>query len=139
MNQGVHTVDLLVWFLGEPVEVFAHTGAARARARSRSRTSPSRPSGSSRARSRVLHATTAAYPGLAVRLQVHGDRGSAIIDDDQLEYFASARLGEGDVSASLVAPSQLRRNRRIPTPSCRATCASTPTSSIRCARAARRA
>ena len=26
MNQGVHTVDLLGWLLGEPVEVFAHTG-----------------------------------------------------------------------------------------------------------------
>jgi UDP-N-acetyl-2-amino-2-deoxyglucuronate dehydrogenase len=26
MNQAIHTVDLLVWFLGEPVEVFAWTG-----------------------------------------------------------------------------------------------------------------
>jgi predicted dehydrogenase len=27
----------------------------------------------------ALHATTAAYPGLAVRLQVHGTLGSAVI------------------------------------------------------------
>jgi UDP-N-acetyl-2-amino-2-deoxyglucuronate dehydrogenase len=26
MNQGVHTVDLLIWMLGEPREVFAWTG-----------------------------------------------------------------------------------------------------------------
>jgi UDP-N-acetyl-2-amino-2-deoxyglucuronate dehydrogenase len=35
----------------------------------------------------VLHATTAAYPGLSARLQVHGDRGSAVIDNDQLTFF----------------------------------------------------
>src|SRR4051812_36603267 len=26
LNQGIHTIDLLVWFLGIPVEVFAWTG-----------------------------------------------------------------------------------------------------------------
>ncbi len=35
----------------------------------------------------VLHATTAAYPGLSARLQVHGDRGSAVIDNDVLTFF----------------------------------------------------
>jgi predicted dehydrogenase len=34
-----------------------------------------------------LHATTAAYPGLSARLQVHGDRGSVIIDNDKLSFI----------------------------------------------------
>jgi UDP-N-acetyl-2-amino-2-deoxyglucuronate dehydrogenase len=39
----------------------------------------------------TLHATTAAYPGLTVRLQVMGDAGSAVVDNDRLYYFHSAR------------------------------------------------
>jgi predicted dehydrogenase len=35
----------------------------------------------------VLHATTSACPGLSARLQVHGDRGSAVIDNDRLVFF----------------------------------------------------
>jgi predicted dehydrogenase len=38
----------------------------------------------------TLHATTAAYPGLTVRLQVMGDSGSAVLDNDRLFYFHSA-------------------------------------------------
>ena len=41
----------------------------------------------------VLHATTAAYPGLSARLQVHGDRGSAVIDNDQLAFFHATAEG----------------------------------------------
>jgi predicted dehydrogenase len=41
----------------------------------------------------MLHATTAAYPGLSARLQVHGDRGSAVIDNDQLAYFHATPVG----------------------------------------------
>ncbi|GIH01974.1 hypothetical protein Rhe02_00410 [Rhizocola hellebori] len=86
MNQAIHTIDLLVWLLGEPVEVFAYTGllahervevedVAVACVRFRSGALA------------VLHASTAAYPGLAARLQIHGSRGSAIIQDDQLEFL----------------------------------------------------
>jgi len=41
----------------------------------------------------VLHATTAAYPGLSARLQVHGDRGSVVIDNDQLTFIHTTRAG----------------------------------------------
>jgi predicted dehydrogenase len=48
----------------------------------------------------VLHATTAAFPGLAVRLQVHGSAGSAILDNDRLEYFHGTGTGDPGNSAS---------------------------------------
>ena len=38
----------------------------------------------------TITATTAAYPGLTARIAVHGDRGSAVIDDDELVYFHAA-------------------------------------------------
>lgn len=85
MNQGVHTVDLLVHLMGVPAEVFAWTGlvahegievedVAAAVLRF--------PSGALA----TLHATTAAYPGTGVRLALHGTRGTAVIQDDLLEY-----------------------------------------------------
>lgn len=44
----------------------------------------------------VLHATTAAYPGLSVRLQIHGTTGSPVLHDDQLEYFHVAQHSTGE-------------------------------------------
>jgi UDP-N-acetyl-2-amino-2-deoxyglucuronate dehydrogenase len=86
MNQGVHTVDLLVAALGRPVEVVAVTATLaheRIEVEDVAAAIVTFESGALG----VLHATTAAYPGLSVRLQVHGDRGSAVIDDDELTFF----------------------------------------------------
>jgi UDP-N-acetyl-2-amino-2-deoxyglucuronate dehydrogenase len=93
MNQGVHTVDLLLWLLGAPVEVFGHTGLFghdRVEVEDVAVATIRFASGALA----VLHATTSAYPGLAVRLQIHGSRGSAVIHDDQLEYLHTAADGE---------------------------------------------
>jgi UDP-N-acetyl-2-amino-2-deoxyglucuronate dehydrogenase len=46
----------------------------------------------------TLHATTAAYPGLSVRLQVLGDAGSAVIDDTRLCYFHSREFAESEAA-----------------------------------------
>ncbi|MCE7003225.1 Gfo/Idh/MocA family oxidoreductase [Kibdelosporangium philippinense] len=86
MNQGVHTVDLLCWFLGRPLEVQA---SARLLAHERVEVEDTVAatvvfeSGAIA----VLLATTAAYPGLTARIQIHGSEGSAVIDNDRLEYF----------------------------------------------------
>lgn len=108
MNQGVHTVDLLVWFLGRPVEIFAHTALLaheRVEVEDVAVATVRFESGALA----VLHATTAAYPGLSVRLQVHGSAGSAVIDDDQLEYFYAAGEGEPrNQAAEQVGASDLR-------------------------------
>jgi predicted dehydrogenase len=86
MNQGVHTVDLLVAALGRPVEVFAYTGTL---AHERIEVEDAavavvRFEGGAFG---LLHATTAAYPGLSARLQVHGDQGSVVIDNDFLTFI----------------------------------------------------
>jgi predicted dehydrogenase len=98
MNQGVHTVDLMLWLLGSPVEVYAqagryaHTGIEVEDVVGATVRFASGAVG-------LLHATTAAYPGLAVRLQVHGSRGSAVLHDDQLEYFHAAADGADEPAA----------------------------------------
>nr|QHW08570.1 NAD-binding dehydrogenase [Streptomyces aureus subsp. suzhoueusis] len=97
LNQGVHAVDLVQWLMGPVVEVAAHTAlkghhgievedvvTASLRHAGGALTS--------------LLATTAAYPGRTTRLTVHGDRGSAVIDNDELTWFHAAGP-EDDTSA----------------------------------------
>jgi predicted dehydrogenase len=97
MNQGVHTVDLLLWFLGTPVEVTAHTGLL-AHERVEVEDTVAAVVRFESGALATLHATTAAYPGLSVRLQVLGDAGSAVIDDDRLRYFHSKDLAAAEAA-----------------------------------------
>lgn len=89
MNQGIHTIDLLIWMLGEPVEVHART-ARLAHQRIEVEDIAVATIQFAGGAFGVLHATTAAYPGLTARIQIHGDLGSAVIDGDRLTYFHAA-------------------------------------------------
>lgn len=96
MNQGVHTLDLLTWFLGPAVTVsaqaalLAHQGIEVEDTVAATITFASGAIGS-------LLATTAAYPEVGSRLQVHGSLGSAVIEDDVLRYF---HVSETDLSGA---------------------------------------
>jgi UDP-N-acetyl-2-amino-2-deoxyglucuronate dehydrogenase len=93
-NQGVHTVDLLLWFLGAPVDVVAHT-AQLAHSRVEVEDTVAAVIRFESGALATLHATTAAYPGLTVRLQVLGDGGSAVLDNDRLFYFHGSDRHDG--------------------------------------------
>lgn len=97
MNQGVHTIDLLRWFMGRPVEVFAFTAQLAHERMEVEDTATATVRFESGALA-VIHCTTAAYPGLTARLQLHGSLGSVIIDNDNLRYF---HAGDGQVGADL--------------------------------------
>jgi UDP-N-acetyl-2-amino-2-deoxyglucuronate dehydrogenase len=94
MNQGVHTVDLLVATMGRPVEVFAYTDTL-AHERIEVEDAAVAVVRFENGALGVLHATTAAYPGLSARLQVHGDRGSIVIDNDLLTFIHTTPQGSG--------------------------------------------
>ncbi len=93
MNQGIHALDLLVWMLGRPVQVSAQTGRLAhdgIEVEDLAGASIVFESGAIG----LMLASTAAYPGRPVRLTIHGDQGTAVLDDDQLAYFASADSSE---------------------------------------------
>ncbi|MFE5335145.1 Gfo/Idh/MocA family protein [Isoptericola sp. NPDC056573] len=101
MNQGVHTLDLLLWYLGEPVEVVAYTarlGHERIEVEDVAVAIVRFASGALA----TVHATTTAYPDLGVRLQVHGTDGSAVIEADELTYFHARDAEGGEWSANQV-------------------------------------
>jgi predicted dehydrogenase len=112
MNQGIHTVDLMVWLLGEPVEVYGATACLSHERIEVEDTAVATVRFASGALG-LIHATTAAYPGISARLQVHGDRGSAIIENDQLAFFHAAgdeagsdygMVGTGNQAADILPP-----------------------------------
>ena len=103
MNQGVHTVDLLVATMGRPVEVFAYTGTI-AHQRIEVEDAAVAVVRFENGALGVLHATTAAYPGLSARLQVHGDQGSVVIDNDLLIFIHTTPQGSQAEERSYGSP-----------------------------------
>jgi UDP-N-acetyl-2-amino-2-deoxyglucuronate dehydrogenase len=86
MNQGIHGLDLLLWLLGEPVELtarwatLAHERIAVEDTLSATIVFESGAVG-------TMTATTAAYPGRSVRVTLSGTDGTAIVDDERLAFL----------------------------------------------------
>jgi UDP-N-acetyl-2-amino-2-deoxyglucuronate dehydrogenase len=82
MNQGVHTVDLLLWLLGPVRRVYARTAAALHQIEVED-TAVAVLEFESGALA-TLEATTAAFPGYPRRIELSGTNGTAIVEDDRL-------------------------------------------------------
>lgn len=86
MNQGVHTLDLMLAVMGKPISVvgkastIAHQNIEVEDVLGATIEFENGSLG-------VLHATTSAYPGIETSLQIMGDNGSAKIVNDELEYL----------------------------------------------------
>lgn len=85
MNQGIHTLDLVVALLGRPVEVAAMTAQTLhgIEAEDTAGLIIRFESGALA----TMHASTSAYPGLSSRVQVSGSLGSAVIENETLAYL----------------------------------------------------
>lgn len=98
MNQAIHNVDLLYWFMGDVDEVcgltatLAHqrievedVGAAVVRFRNGA--------------IGTLEATTSAFPGLLKKTEIHGTTGSVIVEQDDilLWNFADSRPEDDEI------------------------------------------
>src|SRR5215210_1452387 len=93
INQAIHSIDLLQWLMGPVLEVSAYAGPLAHERIEVEDTAVAILKFQGGALGTIV-ATTAAYPGLTARISVHGDRGSAVIDDDELSYFYAAGQGE---------------------------------------------
>ncbi len=87
MNQGVHTVDLMLWLCGPVREVYARTATA-AHERIEVEDLVCATLSFSNGAIGTLFASTAAYPGFPVSLAIHGTKGSAVIEGDELKTLA---------------------------------------------------
>jgi predicted dehydrogenase len=82
INQGVHTVDLLLWLLGDVVRVQARTATLfhEIEAEDTAVATLEFASGALG----VFHATTAAYPGYPRRVEISGTLGTVILEHDRI-------------------------------------------------------
>jgi UDP-N-acetyl-2-amino-2-deoxyglucuronate dehydrogenase len=80
INQGVHTVDLLLWLLGDVARVQARTATALHKMEGEDIALAILEF--SNGALGVLQATTAAYPGYPRRVEVSGSEGTVILEQD---------------------------------------------------------
>lgn len=83
MNQGVHGVDLLQWLAGMPSEVFSYSGCVAhggIEVEDTIAVALRFPVGAMG----VIEASTACKPGSAMRIEICGENGSAVLEDDRI-------------------------------------------------------
>jgi predicted dehydrogenase len=86
MNQAVHNVDLLYWFMGDVESIVAHT-ATLAHVRIEVEDTAVACLRFKNGALGVIEAATSVYPGLLKRTEIHGDRGSARVEQDDITLW----------------------------------------------------
>ena len=97
INQAIHGVDLLQWFAGMPVEVFAWTTQRVHQIESEDTAVAALKFGSGAFG--TIEASTALWPGFARRIEICGENGSAVMEDDDItrwEFRVAAQRGRED-------------------------------------------
>ncbi|WP_250459121.1 MULTISPECIES: Gfo/Idh/MocA family oxidoreductase [unclassified Caballeronia] len=100
MTQAIHTLDLFLWLVGLPDEVFAYAITSRAHRMECEDTV----AGVMRYRSGCvasLHASTAIFPGFSERIELSGSNGSATLGGGRLvvQYMDGTTLDEGETAS----------------------------------------
>lgn len=120
MNQGIHTLDLLLWLLGDVARVYAATRTA-AHAIEVEDTAVATLEFASDAVG-TYEASTTAYPGYRRRVEISGDQGTIVIEHDRViaadlkpgapPFAVSAAAGSAESAASPVV-SDASPHRRV--------------------------
>jgi UDP-N-acetyl-2-amino-2-deoxyglucuronate dehydrogenase len=120
INQSIHTVDLLLWLLGDVSRVQARTATVLHKIEAED-TAVATLEFASGAVGTLL-ATTAAYPGYPRRLEITGTEGTVILEHDRIVAadlrnpppdFAAITSGDSNQSASSAAVTDISGHQAI--------------------------
>jgi len=113
MNQAIHTLDLLQWLMGpvESVRAYASTLGHTMEAEDVAVAALRFQSGALG----IIEATTCAFPGLSVRLEIHGTQGSVLLEDGRERLACFAGPGE-DIGMFGRRPPEMDRPLATPAP-----------------------
>jgi predicted dehydrogenase len=102
MNQAIHNVDLLQWLMGDVESVFAMTGTLAHERIEVEDTAVAAVRFKSGALG-VIEAATSAFPGLLKRTEIHGDQGSARVEQDDITLweFQTEVASDAEVKAAM--------------------------------------
>jgi predicted dehydrogenase len=95
MNQAVHSVDLLLWFMGPAVEVSAYTNTLAHKRIEVEDVAVATVKFANGALG-VIEASTATWPGELKRIEISGDAGSAILREEDLAVWKFAKETKAD-------------------------------------------
>ena len=107
MNQAIHSIDLLQWLMGPVKSVFGYTDTLVHRMETEDvAVAVLRFANGALG---IIDATTGAYPGVTTRIEIFGDKGSAVIENDSLSYIHLARDDKKSISAYGVTPQERKK------------------------------
>jgi predicted dehydrogenase len=112
MNQSIHSIDLLTWLMGPVHSIKAYTDTLVHHIETEDVAACAL-----RFRSGALGtiaATTGAYPGATTRVEIFGDRGSAIIENDHIGFLHLRRDDVVEAGAYGGAPTPTSAASSIP-------------------------
>lgn len=95
MNQAIHSVDLLLWFMGPVEEVradFALLGHERIAVEDVAVATLRFANGALG----TIEATTAAFPGHKKRIEIHGTKGGAVMEEEDIVFWQFAESAPED-------------------------------------------
>lgn len=101
MNQGIHLLDLLLWWMGDPVQIKVHAATLR-HAIAVEDTLCATMTFANGALATVT-ATTAAEPGFAHRVEIYGTQGGIQIEGEEVLRWHTAADDSGPVLPDRVA------------------------------------
>jgi predicted dehydrogenase len=90
MNQAIHSVDLLLWLMGDVAEVSAQS-ATLAHERIEVEDVVTASLKFKNGALGVIEATTAAFPGMLKKIEIHGNQGSAVIEEEDIKTWQFAQ------------------------------------------------
>ena len=98
MNQGIHAIDLLQWFMGEVKEIYATTGILAHKGIEVEDTAAAVLKFSSGAIG-VIEGTTSAYPGFLKKIEICGSSGCITMEEENITTwkFESENPGDDEV------------------------------------------
>jgi len=104
MNQTIHSIDLLQWLMGPVKSVFGYTDTLVHRMETEDvAVAVLRFADGALG---TIAATTGAYPGVTTRIEIFGDKGSAVIENDRLSFLHLVRDDKQSISSYGVAPQE---------------------------------
>lgn len=95
MNQGIHAIDLLQWFMGPVSEVCAFTGTLAHEHIEVEDTAAAVLKFKNGALG-CIEGTTSAYPGFLKRIEILGTKGSAVLEEESIVKWSFEKEDEED-------------------------------------------
>ena len=105
INQAIHAIDLLQWFAGMPSEIFAWS-TRRVHTDIESEDTATATLRFANGALGSIEASTALWPGWSRRLEICGEFGSVLLEDDHLAHwdFRSEEPGDQAIRSAQVDP-----------------------------------